>query len=258
MGYFSFTCAKTGLPIVSHGQGADPKHSTVYVIPKVGRAARGSYDGYGHILDSDAEEPLDIGGPDGDKMVLAHFFKGESWSELGESKSDPDQGSYDDIFYPALFAAVERFPGFDGHQFLKRHHELSRMQTGARDYIAEKTGFTYSRIWNLRSALERAEYADPEDRDAEVAAAWKAATSDFPDGALPQDSMLQGMSPQEALATLEALGERLYMALVTELVSAWGEGRPTRVPLYANLLSGDGVKWKDAEMPHLSRPRMKF
>lgn len=258
MGYFSFTCAKTGLPIASHDQGAAAKHYDVYVIPKRGRVSRGSYDGYGRLVDSDMDEPLDIGGPDGDKMVLAHFFKGESWAELGESKSDPDQGAYDEVFHPALFAAVELIPGFDGHQYIRRHCELERLQSAAREHLAKAHGFTYSHIFELRHAFGRAEYADPEEREGEVQAAWIDATTHFPGGVIPEGNLVHGMSPQEALATLEAAGERLYIALVTELVSAWGENRPTRQPVFSELLSGQGVGWTVAQPAATpARPRMK-
>lgn len=257
MGYFSFTCAKTGLPIVSCDQGADPKHSTVYVIPKSGRVCKGSYDGYGNLADFGRDEPLDIGGPNGDKMVLAHFFKGESWAELKENQHEPDQGSYDGVLHPALFTAVETVPGFDGHQYPKRHRELERLQSAAREHLATAHGFSYSHIFDLRHGLERAEYADPEDRASEEQAAWASATEHFPDGKVPAGNLVQGMSPQEALATLEAAGERLYMALVTELVSAWGENRPTRLPNFSALLSGQGSGWSEAPSVVTARPRMK-
>lgn len=256
MGYFSFTCAKTGLPIVSHDQGADPKHFTVYVIPKQGRASKGSYDGYGRLVHSDMDEPMDIGGPEGDKMVLAHFFKGESWAELRESKSEPDQGAYDEVFHPALFAAVELIPGFDGHQYVRRLRELERLQSAAREHLAQVHGFTYSHIFDLRQALGRAEYADPEDRVGEEQAAWAEATAHFPQGVVPAGNLVHGMSPQEALATLEATGERMYIALVTELVSAWGENRPTHQPVFSELLSGRGAGWTQLA-PAPARPRMK-
>lgn len=258
MGYFSYTCAKTGLPIASHDSGCDKKHYQVVLVLKNGRPHKGDYDGYGRA----GGEDTDIGGETGSKLVLARYWKGETWEQLGKNESDPNQGSFDPIFDTAIFHAQDTIEGFDGRQYLKRLREVELLMREARGFMESEHGFSYSNIWNLSRALDRADYADPEDRDREVAAALSEAVGHFPGGELPVDHPMKSLSAHELLAQLEAKAERLEMAVVTEVVSAWGEKRPTRQPQFPALLRGEtahGAGWTDASAPEAapSRPRMK-
>jgi hypothetical protein len=98
MGFFSYTCAKTNLPVLASTSWPE-KYSRVVVLDDEGNKFSGSYDGYGNLITRDgAEIELD---PYGDsilsgktKLVLKKFYDGETFEDLGRSNTDPGQGHF--------------------------------------------------------------------------------------------------------------------------------------------------------------------
>ena len=97
MGFFSFTCAKTQLPILA-STSWDEKYSKVVVLDEDGSKLKGIYDGYGRVMGNIGEVELDYADVEGGnvKLVLQKFYNGESFEALGKSHSDPGQGHFHD------------------------------------------------------------------------------------------------------------------------------------------------------------------
>lgn len=102
MGFFSKTCAKTHLPVLHHGHGGGwharyPELFTIVVLYPDGRKVEGVYDGYGRVdgddlcggaYDHDLWESL--------KFVLAKYYAGETYADLGPSGDELGQGHFMD------------------------------------------------------------------------------------------------------------------------------------------------------------------
>lgn len=100
MGFSSWTCAKTNLPILnSTSWGFMPETYQVVMITK-GSRVFGEYGGYGR-LDTDVGE-VQIDGQaveDGEvKLVLKKFYdeKRDTFEKLGKNDWDPGQGHFHD------------------------------------------------------------------------------------------------------------------------------------------------------------------
>ena len=111
MGCFSWTCAKSNLPICSQNLGYDAAHGEIVVIAEDGIVIRGAYDGYGHVLGTSLYElEAEV------KLVLVKYYDGESYDELGRSRHAPCQGTPD---YQWLKEAHDR-GGFERHELYLR------------------------------------------------------------------------------------------------------------------------------------------
>ena len=114
MGFFSYTCAKTNLPVLA-SEAWPEKYSRVVVLDGEGNKFSGSYDGYGNVITPDGSEiELD---PYGDsilsgktKLVLKKFYDGETFEDLGRSNSDPGQGYFHDEDKIEVWYARGGFP----------------------------------------------------------------------------------------------------------------------------------------------------
>jgi hypothetical protein len=96
MGFFSYTCAKTNLPVLASTSWPE-KYSRVVVLDDEGNKFSGSYDGYGIVITrAGAEIELDdssiLSGKT--KLVLRKFYDGETFEDLGRSNNDPGQGHF--------------------------------------------------------------------------------------------------------------------------------------------------------------------
>ena len=110
MGYSSFTCAKTGKPILNNAFSDEycRKYSRMVLILPDNTKIHGEYNGYGRIYPDDyGEDDIEFWPdmyddkhdmkPGRPKLVLEHYYAGEDYQKLGESFSDPGQGHfYDD------------------------------------------------------------------------------------------------------------------------------------------------------------------
>jgi hypothetical protein len=98
MGYFSWTCAKTHLPVMAADAGMDGL-SRVVLLTMDGSTVRGSYDGHGRIIGEagkvDVVEALTRGRG---KLVLERAYDPETdrFDTMTASKRDPGQGWFHD------------------------------------------------------------------------------------------------------------------------------------------------------------------
>lgn len=92
MGFFSKTCAKTNLPVMTEMVGIPDLSDVVALLPNGSRIV-GSYDGYGRIGPISL---IDDGIFEDAKFVLKRFYNGESFEELGESHNELGQGYFHD------------------------------------------------------------------------------------------------------------------------------------------------------------------
>lgn len=114
MGFFSYTCAKTNLPVLASTSWPE-EYSRVVVLDEDGNKFSGSYDGYGNVITRDGSEiELD---PYGDsilsgkiKLVLKKFYDGETFQDLGRSNNDPGQGHFHDEGRIQLWYSRKGFP----------------------------------------------------------------------------------------------------------------------------------------------------
>lgn len=98
MGFYSFTCAKTNLPIMASTSWGD-EYSGVVILGESGSMVRGIYDGYGNVLTPEGMEvEIDFDSVLSGKlkMVSARFYKGDKYEDLPSSKTDPGQGHFHD------------------------------------------------------------------------------------------------------------------------------------------------------------------
>lgn len=115
MGFFSYTCAKTNLPVLASTSWPE-KYSRVVVLDEDGNKFSGSYDGYGNVIMRSGDEiELDdsaiLSGKT--KLILQSFYDGETFADVGKSSYDPGQGHFHDEEAIELWYARR---GFQSHR----------------------------------------------------------------------------------------------------------------------------------------------
>jgi hypothetical protein len=103
MGFFSWQCAKTKKPVMAEPAvlGSDWEFaSDVVVLFSDGDRHTGRYDGYGRVgglelVDQD---------PGHWRMVIQHYYAGETFDQLDRNRTDPGQGYfYSDLDLDRIF-----------------------------------------------------------------------------------------------------------------------------------------------------------
>lgn len=92
MGFFSKTCAKTHLPVLSMMRG-EPRLSIVAALFPDGSTIIGDYDGYGRVAGKDVRH--DSGGNwvwEEVKFILQPHYQGEKYEDVGPSYDERAQG----------------------------------------------------------------------------------------------------------------------------------------------------------------------
>jgi hypothetical protein len=118
MGFYSYTCAKTNLPIMASTSWGD-SFSSVVVLSEDGNIFRGSYDGYGRVFTSDGMEVElnDSSIMSGKvKLVSGSFYKGEKFSSLEKSRNDPGQGHFHDPDKVEKWYSLGGFPSWQDYR----------------------------------------------------------------------------------------------------------------------------------------------
>lgn len=127
MGRFSWTCAKTHLPIMSPDP-KRPEQSAIVLLFEDGSMLRGSYDGYGRIIrpggaELDITDEIEYGHA---KAVLAKFFAPgtDHFDTLGANQSEPGQGYFHDPQFVDSIFAKAGFPRYE--EYLDAFREAYR------------------------------------------------------------------------------------------------------------------------------------
>ena len=95
MGFASFTCAKTHIPIMNFYSDGNPENYTIVLLSENEEPIQGEYDGYGNLVNRDGELHIFADVEDGKKkIVLKKFYGKEKFSDLKRNSPDPGQGHF--------------------------------------------------------------------------------------------------------------------------------------------------------------------
>lgn len=107
---FSYTCAKTHLPVMAVSSDATRDLSNVVVLYRNGEQVVGAYAGEGnvsgHQVDPSSIEQGDI------KFVLQRFYSGEKFEDLGPSWKDPGFGYFHNLDKLDAWLDAGGFPSY--------------------------------------------------------------------------------------------------------------------------------------------------
>lgn len=113
MGFFSYTCAKTHLPVMNVYSCRNKEMYEVVVLFSNGDRRTGEYDGYGRVAGiENVYEPMADGKI---KWIIKKFYNDEKFEDLGPSHNDPgqghfhDQGALEEAFARGGFKTYEEF-----------------------------------------------------------------------------------------------------------------------------------------------------
>lgn len=167
MGFFSWTCAKTGLPIMAGVPSHEEAWSKVVALYPDGRTkVRGLYDGYGRIDGHDITD--DMSGPQPPKLVLQAFYETEPYAAIARrSESEPGQGYFHDRrFIAAMFDAAAEHE-VDGHQYRQRRTEFNALVEAGGEAVAahlcEPSKHARDILYRSERVLERFQRAEDAD-----------------------------------------------------------------------------------------------
>jgi hypothetical protein len=135
MNYSSWTCSKSGLPIMAYstwGEILGRKGSEVLLIQQDKDAIKGMYGGKKDINGKSIENEMANGG----KLVLASFYKDESYQSLKKSKIEPGQGHYhNEVFILELFKRA-LLKTIISTQYIERFAEYEKLiEAGDRHFL---------------------------------------------------------------------------------------------------------------------------
>lgn len=213
MGFYSYTCAASGLPIRSAYSSFSPITHDVVVLDSKGVLAFGEYDGYGGVGSWRASEfnhPF--------KIVLRAFYKSSKWDSYGESHSDPWQGFFgSSAFVDAIYEAkLSLGDEFDAHQYRTRVLEYSRFMRNFDKYISSAAGIDYSDYYRLMYYLED---------DSEDSNLFESAFNDIKSKLLNKNIISDGRTFTKLLILQE---KELERAVIDEIISAWKLNKPAQ------------------------------
>ena len=140
MGFFSWKCAKSGVSVASR-YNSDVWDSECYVVTPNGIIYEEAYEGYGDFGGFDIFELLGEGDrivgiekyhdknrrdelPFVPKIVIAAYYKGESYDELEESEMCPDQGYFFDEDHFLMLLSKDKMRRLYGQSMIPKEKKL--------------------------------------------------------------------------------------------------------------------------------------
>jgi hypothetical protein len=252
MGFYSYTCAKTGLPVMA-GSAASQKDvhlCEVVVLYPNGDRYTGVYDGYGNVGNMEVADDMMAGRA---KMVLKYFDDGKTFDKIeGKSSSDPRQGfTHDWEFVSRAFSVVNmamKYPddiaasALERTQFALRDGEFYRICDAIGDHLDTWMGVKIHQIAEIHEQMIR----DLESHwdDARWLQQWDEKIAPQIQG-LHATSIIKTMEPAAVLVTFDAIQNMLLMAARNEVMQAWQEGRASRTPDVRALMKNpsDPLAW---------------
>lgn len=264
MGFYSFTCAKSGLPVMAGEAFKEAKFTKVKVLYANGDVIQGTYDGYGRVDGESMGEDLS-GFQSQDKsqdpkIVLAAYHCGEPFEALGVSESDPAQGFFIDAdFVQGMHALQEGQPGFDGHRYNEYRIQLDELGERVCRFESHQVGLDPHEIDALWWSLESMGFLHPVNHGAQIEAfdrLWRENVSPRLEegalGAIPTSSPLRLATPREAVQAIVTQRDALMKLCCEEVLAAWSESRRVRAPDFDGLMKG-GEAWLDGDLPQPDR-----
>ncbi len=252
MGFFSFTCAKTGLPVMAGEACRLPSElgmCNVVAVYSNGERFEGVYDGYGRV---DGEQVYDEIGRGTLKLVLKQFYNpAVAFDALGKCRGDPGQGYFHDWeFIRAAYgrtAAAHRYAddplfAFDSTQYLHRYDERVALATKQDEFMRDWTGVAGS----VRDAITRCMEECLRDREGDTERLAARYTATWQEAVALMPGWLREMPPMAGTALFERVNEALSETVRNETITAWAANRPAREPNFERLLAMDLVNgWSD-------------
>lgn len=242
MGFFSYTCAKTGLPVMADA-GASTEDLVLCdatLVPRRGKCISGLYDGYGRLDGQEITEQMDKGA----KLVLSAFYKGERFTELGPSDYDWDQGCFSNwklirAAYDIISGAPDEYlgqPSPEGGFGGKCIREYGAVRGLLRDQLAQAWGVTPLAVEDLLSfwgAGLPAGNALPKG----LQGVWEQKVAPLL-GNAPENSPFKRLAPLAALEACRATLDLSEQVARDEALAALRERRFARTPLLNALVLG--------------------
>lgn len=245
MGFYSFTCAQTGLPVMAGEACRQPDDlgmCTVVAVHSNGERFEGVYDGYGRVDGEEVGDDIHRGTL---KLVLKQFHNpATSFDSLGPSGHEPGQGYFHDWeFIRGAYgrtAMAHRYPddplfAFDSSQYLQRLEEHGELSAKLYGFMKEWTGLEGHVAAKIVRAVDEClrDHEDDAQRWVELSGqALQEASALMPD-------WLRTMPPMACAALLERVQEMLSGLVRNEVLVAWAANRPAREPNFERLLAMD-------------------
>ena len=124
MGFYSKTCAKSHLPIITKERGDFEQLTKVVALLPDGTKFDGVYDGYGRVGDTDLFDKgqRDLDEWDKVKFVLKMHYAGESYADLGKSGTELAQGFFMDKDFLLFCVLKGKFKSYaDYKKYFKKY-----------------------------------------------------------------------------------------------------------------------------------------
>jgi hypothetical protein len=157
LGHVGYTCAKTGLPILSATVFRDPEFremTEVVVLSPGGEIGRGFYVGPGFVGEVNVSDEIEAGHEI--KLVLTAFYENDAYESLGYSERDPGEGVlHTETFVQTMFW-MARNALIDTHEYQTRYEQFDTL-------VSEGNEAANRLIFDLD---------DPQTTEAELEEAW--------------------------------------------------------------------------------------
>lgn len=242
MGFYSYACAKTGLPILAGqphlGERENVASHAVLLMPN-GDRLTGVYDGFGNLGSHEIGDLMDS---QKGKLVLKHFYKGEGYDQLGKSRPDPAQGCDEHLLVMSGHEIIEGGHSglYDAHVLEPGKWDKCRDEMQALNHLMgadfeQRFGVSMRDIRDLMEHME-SELGDEPDESANWKRLWDREIAPKWD-LVPDTSPLKTLPAVAAVHALDGVATLLDNMARTEALHAWRENKIARIPNFEALLA---------------------
>ncbi len=265
MNFFSYTCAKTGLPIMAGSAASQKDHHLceVVVLFRAGDRYIGTYDGHGRVGALEVAELMSAGQA---KMVLKFFDEGEEFGDVpGMSSHEPKQGflhnwefvhrAFKFISYAHKYRDDLPEGVLSTRQFSIRDREHDIINAKIEAHLKEWFGVPVNLLADVHGALMSG--LEHHNSDSDWREQWAVHIAPRlmvarEDGApeVASSSPLRTMECAAALVMYDGFRRMLDSASRNEVMLAWQEDRPARMPNVVALMKDPigHTAWSDSAL----------